>query len=96
MRDRAIRELYPEVVTINGEVEIYNQAGEIVQIDVVLIDQKIQEYTATYLSLQYARDRAAAYLPIQDQLDMQYWDLMNDTTLWKDYITNIKQTIPKS
>lgn len=43
----------------------------------------------------YADLRAAAYMPIQEQLDMQYWDGINGTSLWLDYITEIKLMYPK-
>ena len=45
--------------------------------------------------LTYAQKRQAAHLPIQDQLDMQYHDAINGTTLWLDYVTAIKTSIPK-
>ncbi len=43
----------------------------------------------------YKRSRQSAYLPIADQLDMQYWDSVNDTTLWKDHIAKVKADNPK-
>ena len=44
---------------------------------------------------EYIRRRAMAHLSISDQLDMQYWDKINDTTLWEDYVTSIKEQFPK-
>ena len=38
--------------------------------------------------------RKAAYPPIGDQLDMQYWDLKNGTTIWEDLIDTIKSENP--
>lgn len=46
-------------------------------------------------STQYQRDRANAYPTIQEQLDMQYWDSVNGTTVWKDTIEAIKAKYPK-
>ena len=43
----------------------------------------------------YLDDRAAMYPSIADQLDMQYHDLINNTTTWLDTIKNIKDSIPK-
>ena len=43
----------------------------------------------------YKEDRANAHIPIAEQLDMQYWDIINETTNWKDYVANIKATYPK-
>lgn len=43
----------------------------------------------------YKRARREAYPSIQDQLDMQYWDAVNDTTTWKDAIAQVKADNPK-
>lgn len=43
----------------------------------------------------YAEQRAAAYPSIIDQLDMQYWDTVNGTTIWQDTIAGIKEKYPK-
>jgi len=39
--------------------------------------------------------RAGEYPSIQDQLDMQYHDLVNGTTTWKDAIQAVKDSNPK-
>jgi len=39
--------------------------------------------------------RREQYLPIQDQLDMQYWDGVNGTTTWSDHIAQVKSDNPK-
>ena len=39
--------------------------------------------------------RIAAYPSIGDQLDMQYWDGVNDTTTWADAIAKVKADNPK-
>ena len=43
----------------------------------------------------YAEKRRAAYPSIEDQLDMIYWDKVNDTNLWLEKITEIKTKYPK-
>ncbi len=43
----------------------------------------------------YQDKRIQAYGRIGDQLDMQYRDLVNDTTEWKDHIAKVKSDIPK-
>jgi len=48
-----------------------------------------------YDVLNYKSLRMGHYPDIEDQLDMQYWDLVNGTTIWKDYITKVKSDIPK-
>lgn len=43
----------------------------------------------------YIQQRKDAHILIGDQLDMQYWDLVNGTTIWKEYVTGIKEQYPK-
>ena len=43
----------------------------------------------------YAELRLKAYGPIQDQLDMIYWDGENGTTIWRDHIASVKAAHPK-
>ena len=43
----------------------------------------------------YARNRAAAYPSIADQLDMQYHDGVNSTTTWADAIAAVKTKYAK-
>jgi len=38
--------------------------------------------------------RKKLYPSIQEQLDMQYWDNVNGTTIWKDKIAEIKTANP--
>ena len=45
--------------------------------------------------LGYQDKRLMAYASIGDQLDMQYRDLVNGTTEWKDHISKIKSDIAK-
>ena len=45
--------------------------------------------------LRYDAARRVAYGPIPDQLDMQYWDSVNDTTVWADHIAAVKAAHPK-
>jgi len=59
------------------------------------IAAEIARLEAEYNAQQYARDRAAAYPSIQEQLDMQYWDSVNGTTTWADAIAAVKAAHPK-
>ena len=43
----------------------------------------------------YIEARQQAYGSVQDQLDMQYWDGVNDTTIWADHIAQVKSDNPK-
>ena len=56
---------------------------------------KLAELQAAYHAKDYQRDRAEAYPSIVDQMDMQYWDSVNDTTTWKDAIAAVKASHPK-
>jgi hypothetical protein len=53
------------------------------------------EWQAEYDAQEYARNRATAYASVGDQLDMQYWDSVNDTTTWKDHVASVKAQFPK-
>ena len=56
---------------------------------------KQAELQTAYDNNKYQRDRANSYPSIQEQLDMQYWDNVNDTTTWKDAIAKVKSDNPK-
>jgi hypothetical protein len=43
----------------------------------------------------YDELRKEAYAPIEEQLDMQYWDSINGTTTWADAIKAVKDKYPK-
>ena len=58
------------------------------------IEAKQAELQTAYNNNAYQRDRI--YPSLQDQLDMQYWDGINNTTTWKDAITKVKTDNPKS
>ncbi|MBR3148454.1 MAG: hypothetical protein IKF41_03900 [Alphaproteobacteria bacterium] len=44
----------------------------------------------------YAEKRLTEYPSIPDQLDMIYWDKVNNTNLWIEKITEIKEKYPKA
>lgn len=68
--------------------------------DLEWLDENIKKPTLNEIeqkvsATQYIRDRSSKYPSIQDQLDMQYWDLVNGTTTWKDAIAKVKADNPK-
>ena len=83
-------------VTVRGEninsIEWHNGTTPIPANEILA---KQQELIAEYNSKQYQRDRAKDYPSIQDQLDMQYWDKINDTNKWQQAINAVKQKYPK-
>ena len=71
-------------------IEWYNNTTPISKAD---IEAKVVEVQADYDAKQYQRDRI--YPSIGDQLDMQYKDLLNGTTTWKDAVAKVKSDNPK-
>ena len=55
-----------------------------------------EEELAEQAANEYIRLRSEAHIPIPDQMDMQYWDAINRTTKWVDYVTELKKSIPKN
>ena len=84
-------------VSVNGESldDITWHDGNPNNITNDQITAKQAELQADYDAKQYQRDRAKAYKPLEDQLDMQYHDSVDGTTTWKDHIASVKSTYPK-
>ena len=59
------------------------------------IETKQVELRAEFDAKQYQRDREFKYPSWQDQLDMQYHDLVDGTTTWKDAVQAVKDANPK-
>ena len=54
-------------------------------------EAQVAQDKADYIANEkYKDDRREAYGDIGDQLDMQYWDLVNDTTTFKDHVAAVK------
>ena len=43
----------------------------------------------------YIQARQGAYGDLGSQLDMMYWDKVNNTTIWQDHIAKVKSDNPK-
>lgn len=56
---------------------------------------RAEQLEAEAIANQYKSLRANEYPTIQEQLDMQYWDSINGTTVWVDTINAIKEKYPK-
>ena len=61
-----------------------------------VVRQYIKELETEYNNKQYQRDRVLVYPSIEEQLDMQYWDKINNTNNWETKITEIKNKYPKN
>ena len=83
------------VVSINSGTGAYDKDANLVTIDLAKVAEARAAIDAELAATKYQRDRAAAYAPIADQLDMQYWDSVNGTTTWKDHVAKIKSDYPK-
>jgi len=65
------------------------------------IEVKQVELRADWVAKQYQRDRTVfggtnIYPSWQDQMDMQYHDLVDGTTTWQDAVQAVKDAHPKS
>ena len=69
MRDQAIRNTHPTVVSINADIDARDAAGQTVVLDEAAIAAEIIKLHAAHAASQYRRDRANAYPAIGDQLD---------------------------
>ena len=67
MRDLAIRNTHPSVVTIRGD-EAFDDNDNPITLDEALITAEVTRLQAEYDNNQYQRDRQ--YAPTGDQLDM--------------------------
>jgi len=59
-------------------------------------ESQVAQDRADYLANEkYKDDRRKDYGDIGAQLDMQYWDGVNDTTVWADHVATVKAAHPK-
>ena len=86
-RHEAIYKLYPNVKYINAEVP-YDENGNVVTIDENAVQVEIDKVA-------YIDRRASEYKSITEQLDMLYWDKVNNTNLWQEHINAVKTKYPK-
>ena len=94
-KTEAIRSLAPGAKFTNVHDVITWYSDDIAQPSDSDVDAEIVRLQAEYDSQEYARNRATAYASTGDQLDMQYWDSVNDTTTWKDHVASVKGQFPK-
>tara|TARA_R110000744_G_scaffold56259_1_gene118722 strand:- start:66 stop:344 length:279 start_codon:yes stop_codon:yes gene_type:complete len=89
---KAIYALYPNAVTIreeeDGSIEVTDNNGNEIEINMTQVNAWVDPEAYKYA-------RQAAYPPMSEQLDMQYWDSVNNTTTWEDAIAKVKADNPK-
>ena len=89
----AIYKAYAGTVTsINDSTGAFDKDGKSVTLDQSKIDAARATLNAEYAALEYSRNRAAEYPPIEDQLDTIYH---NGVAGWKATIKAIKDKYPK-
>ena len=71
---------------------VWDDANDIISKADILA--KKTELQTAYDNNEYQRDRV--YPSIGEQLDMQYKDLLNGTTTWKDAVAKVKSDNPKN
>ena len=99
----AIRKAYPNAVTIDDGTGVFDESGSSITVDQSKIDAARTTLDAAAAATLYQRQRTGEagttdtiYLPLAQQLDMQYWDSVNGTTTWKDHVTAVKAKYPKT
>ena len=99
----AIRKAYPNAVTIDDGTGVFDESGSSITVDQSKIDAARTTLDAEAAATLYQRQRTGEagttdtiYLPLAQQLDMQYWDSVNGTTTWKDHVTAVKAKYPKT
>jgi len=58
------------------------------------VDGEVVTYVTPELTWQ--ENRIFAYGSVGSQLDMQYWDGLNSTSVWPDHIAKVKSDYPKT
>ena len=100
---QAIFKAYPEVNQVT-ETQAFTQGLVDVTstLDQAKIDAARAAIDAEAAAILYKEQRTGEagttdtiYLPLADQLDMQYWDSVNGTTTWKDHVAAVKAKYPK-
>ena len=100
---QAIFKAYPEVNQVT-ETQAFTQGLVDVTstLDQAKIDAARAAIDAEAAAILYQKQRTGEagttdtiYLPLADQLDMQYWDSVNGTTTWKDHVAAVKAKYPK-
>ena len=98
----AIFKAYPDAVSVYSDTGAFKADGTQITLVQSDIDAARVTLDAEAAAIAYQQQRTGAdgttdtiYLPIQQQLDMQYWDSVNGTTTWKDHIAAVKAKYPK-
>ena len=89
LADQEIEDAKPLYKQVNNERMEFSDA-DYAQAKTDLANSKWNEQQFGYIQA-----RQEAYGDLGSQLDMMYWDKVNDTTIWKDHIAQVKSDNPK-
>ncbi len=90
---KAIRAIHNSVVSINGDTQETIVATDVNGDEVSINWTDVNAWTN---SEEYKYKRENEYPSWQDQMDMQYWDKINNTSTWQDAVQAVKDKYPKS
>ena len=101
----AIFKAYPNVKRINQDEGCFDKDDNKIDVDQDNIDAARVELDKKKYQVQRTGKQDpefpgvlttdTIYASVQEQLDMQYWDLVNGTTTWKDHVAAVKAKYPK-
>ena len=92
MRDTAIRNTHPTVISINADIDATDAQGQPVLLDEAKIAAEVTRLQAAHVATQYRRDRV--YPPIGDQLDAM-WKGGDAEIAMRKMVLAVKATYPK-
>jgi hypothetical protein len=85
--------------TVNGGegmfAQVNNERREFTEAEYAQAVTDLANFNWDEQQFGYIKLRLEAYGSLGDQLDMQYKDILNDTTTWKDHIAAVKAAHPK-
>jgi hypothetical protein len=99
MRHESIRNLYPNVVTIDDSAGAFDAQGNQVTIDETAVATEVTRLQAEYNAKAYQRSRAKEYPSLADFADAYYWAQNGDDTKMTAYIekcAEVKEKYPKA
>tara|TARA_R100001015_G_scaffold4710_1_gene1690 strand:- start:666 stop:989 length:324 start_codon:yes stop_codon:yes gene_type:complete len=98
----AIRKAYPEATRIDDSRGVFDKDGKSLTLEQSKIDAARITLDEDASKILYKKQRTGEagttdtiYLPLSEQLDLQYWDSVNGTTKWKEHIAAVKAKYPK-
>jgi hypothetical protein len=95
MRDKAIYNLYPNVVGIVDSIYAYDVNENRINVDNNLVDAEVQRLQTEYDSTEYQRLREKEYPPITDYLDAVVKGDLEQQQAYIDACLAVKAKYPK-